>query len=176
MAAALLILLSALLLAPLVSSAQEAQWELVASSQLAPQGGNYYDVYRLFDGEMGTAWVEGVGGSGVGEYFTLTLKSISNPSVGGIYLTGFNLNNGYCKDRDTWLKNGRIKKLKIYLNGKTIYNGDLEDTMREQSIVLGGHYIGIDDTIMIEISDVFPGTEYEDTAISELIPVYTLAR
>ncbi|MBN1572720.1 MAG: hypothetical protein JW984_05920 [Deltaproteobacteria bacterium] len=166
----------ALFLLPSISLSQEVEWELRSSSHLAPQGQNYYDVYRLFDGQMGTAWVEGVSGGGVGEFITLRLMNIAGNVENYIYLKGFELNNGYCKDRETWLKNGRVRKIKIYFNGTEIYNGHLEDTMREQTVSLGSHLVNIDDVIKIEIMDVFPGREYEDTAISELIPIYTFAQ
>ncbi len=165
-----------LFLFPLTSLSQELEWELRSSSHLAPQGENYYDVYRLFDGQMGTAWVEGGSGGGFGEFITLRLIAIAGNVENYIYLKGFEINNGYCKDRETWIKNGRVKKIRIYLNGKGIYNGNLEDTMREQRISLGRHLVKIDDVIKIEIRGVYPGSKYEDTAISELVPIYSFTQ
>ena len=165
-----------LFLLPLASLGQELEWELRSSSHLAPQGENYYDVYRLFDGQMGTAWVEGVSGGGVGEFITLRLIAIAGNVENYIYLNGFEINNGYCKDRETWIKNGRVKKIRIYLNERGIFNGNLEDNMREQRISLGSHLVKIDDVIKIEIRGVYPGSKYEDTAISELIPLYSFTR
>jgi hypothetical protein len=162
-----------LFMLPVVCFGQEVEWELYASSSLAPQGENYYDVYRLFDGRMGTAWVEGVSGGGAGEFITLRLTNIVGNVGNYIYLKGFKLNNGYCKDRETWVKNGRVKKIKVYINGVEKYNGHLEDTMKEQTVTLGRYTIGVDDVIKIEILGVYPGSKYEDTAISELVPIYS---
>lgn len=161
---------------PLTALAQEAQWELKSSSHLPPQGNNYYDVYRIFDGQLGTAWVEGVSGGGVGEFITMKLTSIMGNVGTCIFLTGFEINNGYCKDRDTWLKNGRVKKIKIYRDDTLIYTGHLEDTMNVQTIDIGSRVISLDEVLKIEIVDVFPGTEYEDTAISELVPIFSFTQ
>lgn len=146
-------------------------WELSASSTLTSQGGNAYDVSNLEDGKRTTAWVEGVKGYGIGQRITLTFYEPDSDNKNlKIPFHGILLTNGYSKNADVWSKNSRVKKLLVWLNSKKICYLDLDDDLYPQRFTWTPNsvMVGANDVIYLEIVEVYPGSKYEDTAISDL--------
>ena len=128
-----------------------------ASSTLAKQGSTSYYSKQLYDWNPRTAWVEGKADYGIGEYFEVDLP------YGGSNIGIF---NGYQKNYDTWLNNSRVKKLKIYGNGKALCFVELHDQMGVQNFDLPPNSdYGL---YRFEIVEVFPGLKWKDVAISEI--------
>ncbi len=121
---------------------------------------NAHDLY------LKTAWVEGVKGHGIGEYLEYTFDNQS-PRV-----TMVSIYNGYVKSKKTWKDNSRVRSLKMYVNGKPYAILQLKDTWACQNFDLGeplGRTPDEKDMVLrFEITDVYPGDKYEDTAITEL--------
>ena len=141
-----------------------------ASSELV--GGNY-SANNIHDLSFKTAWVEGAAGHGIGEQITYDFPP-ENPRITTIIIV-----NGYAKSPKAWIENSRVKKLKMYVDGKAYAILELADSKQEQSFSFSP--LGVVDrkdydklrtyprwTITFEIMEVYPGSKYEDTAITEI--------
>jgi len=150
-------------------------WDLTTSSFLAAQGSNVYDANRIDDGHPSTAWIEGRKGLGIGEKITFHFPAhyfTEGHIKDSINFDGFRILNGYQKDSLTWLANSRVKRLRVYHNQEPICDILVSDSMLMQEV--DDHplcHIKPGDTITVQIREVFRGKRYEDTAISELIPL-----
>jgi len=127
-----------------------------ASSTLAAQGAKSYNVSNLSDNNPMTAWVEGVGGYGIGQWF-----EVSAPRVNTIY-------NGYQATTTSWYNNSRVKRFKVYIDGKAHCFLDLTDEMGAQSFDLGEMYYDSSYVFRFEIADVYKGAKWDDVAISHV--------
>ncbi|MFP4497943.1 MAG: NADase-type glycan-binding domain-containing protein [Vulcanimicrobiota bacterium] len=90
-------------------------------------------------------------------------------SGGTTTFTGFKIANGYTKNFDIWKKNSRVKLLRLDSNGKSRFYIQLADSMNARGAVFPYLEVKGGDVIRITIEDVYPGTKYTDTCISELI-------
>lgn len=141
-----------------------------ASSALpaAPDVG--YGAKNAFDSKLSTAWIEGAKGDGVGEWveFTLNPRPVSDQNLEVTQLAIF---NGYRKNRDLWRKNGRVRRLRMSVNGKPQSEIALADSFAYQKVVLKPIPIpkrGRPLVVRFTILSVYPGTTYRDTALSEI--------
>lgn len=114
---------------------------------------------RIFDGDISTAWVEGVNGQGIGEAITLYFDSeyILNKVV---------INAGYQKNSEIYGKNSRPKELKISFSDGSSQVYTLQDINTKQEIIL--EKAVITKYISFTIQSVYQGNKYEDTVISEI--------
>ncbi len=137
--------------------------EYCASSVLKPIKTNHYNPGMMFDGTRETAWVEGDEADGVGE--TLTLHFGRERT-----LTGLEIINGYDKDQRIWSNNSRVKMLETTAENSRPLSIELPD-------VRGPRRIDFDPPLttsylQLQISEIYPGAKYRDTAISELYPIF----
>jgi hypothetical protein len=133
-----------------------------ASSELSGQAGNNYSADNLTDGDHETAWVEGIYGYGHGEVITVSV-------IDKIIAEGFAVRNGYCRPDGAWLENARIRKFIVCLNDSPFMVVELEDTMDMQVIRFSENLsLGKDDSLTFEILEIYPGSMYQDAAVSEL--------
>lgn len=148
-------------------------WSVEASSFLEPQSGNCYEVDMLNDSDIATAWVEGVEGDGVGERIDFIIEDyepvpgesepIEYPWRGVMVL------NGYRKSQDAWESNGRVRTALVSVNHEPLCTIELEDSMLLQHVQVPETLVGHGDVISFEILEVYPGSLYEDTAVTEVI-------
>ena len=137
-----------------------------ASSCLLPSGKSSYQAENAFDTNHDTAWVEGVEGQGVGEFLEYEFSG-DCPRI-----TTVRIMNGYVKNHTAWRENSRVRKLKMYYQGKPYAILELQDSRSLQSFDVGK--LGPHDekapnwTLRFEILEVYEGEKYEDTVISEL--------
>ena len=137
--------------------------QFCASSVLDPQFGNRYGTANLFDGNLSTAWVEGVAGDGSGQK---VLISFDRPRL----LSGFEIVNGYAKNRDIYRKNARIQTAKLSLSDGSSQIVSLPDAMRTNQFTFN---TPVEATwLELEIGSVFSGSRYTDTALSEFVPIF----
>ena len=139
--------------------------KVVASSELNSQGTATYRASNINDWNHETAWVEGVSGYGIGQWI-----EFQNFEVEGTF-TAIQILNGYVKSDKAWSENARVKRLKVYCNGKPICILELQDSRSLQSFnvnnLLGSvRYIK---SLRFEILEVYPGTKYQDTVIAEIV-------
>ena len=130
------------------------------SSSLSEAQYNIYHVANnLIDGDLTTAWVEGVNGQGVGQYLTFIFKNKG-------LLSNIAIHNGYQKTEDTYNKNSRPKEITITFGDDISKSYTLDDILGEQVIELEDPVET--DKLTIVIDSVYPGYKFEDTAISEI--------
>jgi hypothetical protein len=153
------------------------------SSELSSQNSINYTIKNISDNNLNTAWIEGKSDCGVGEKFGFTFNFSNNSFYGDAYqFYGIiNIFNGYCKNTKSWEQNSRIKKLKVYYNNQPICYIEIKDTWIFQSIDISKFFknnrdkkfldasyeITNGDKLTFEIIDVYPGSKFKDTAISE---------
>lgn len=128
-----------------------------ASSTLPNQKDKSYHVRQLTDENPMTAWVPN--GSGIGATFEVL--------AGGVTM----IYNGYQATPKLWKENSRVKKMKVYSNGKPLCFLILEDRMGGQYVDLPGEKVFSDDNkriLKFEILEKYPGTKYQDVALSEI--------
>lgn len=147
--------------------------KVTASSYLKAQGTNTYEAKNAHDFSYKNAWVEGVDGTGIGEYLEYTFGAAA-PRVTDIIIA-----NGFVKSQAAWTNNARVKKLKMYVNNKPYAILNLKDERalqtfkveplgnanREDLSKLQGKP---DWTLKFEIVEVYKGAKYDDTVIAEL--------
>jgi hypothetical protein len=114
-----------------------------ASSELdKPTGFSFgkYGPHNLFDRNPATAWVEGEDGSGTGHYICI--------GAGQDLLPYIVLANGYQKNHDLFLKNNRVKNLKL-----TLYIA-LTDEMRVTQAGFEADAVAFPEKWIINLKDV----------------------
>jgi hypothetical protein len=136
----------------------EPLWLVSASSYLADDPADCSPAAAI-DGDIGTAWVEGVDGDGVGESLTLEL---------GVPTEVWNvaLLPGYCASPEVWRANGRPSRVWIELPDGTALERELEDAPVARVFYLDEARTV--DWLRLTLLDVYPGERWEDTAVSEL--------
>ncbi|WP_175562006.1 discoidin domain-containing protein [Anaerocolumna xylanovorans] len=134
------------------------------SSELAPQtdsnGANDYIGENALDGNSDTAWVEGAAGNGDGEWLQLDLD-------GAHVVNGIEINNGYRKTQDLYLKNGRANEIRIYFSDNTYEDFTLTDDFSTVNR-LDFSTEHLTNYIKVQILSVFEGSKYQDTGISDI--------
>lgn len=137
--------------------------DIKATSELNPNKGFTYIADNIHDFSLRNAWIEGKKSSGIGESITFEFIE-NNPPV-----TTVEIFNGYMKTEKTWEENGRVKKLKLYVNDKAIAILNLEDVKSLQRFQIGTHQSKKGNLYLkFEILETYKGSKYDDTAISEL--------
>lgn len=129
-----------------------------ASSTLVASGYNY-ETKNLYDNNNSTCWCEGIDGDGIGE--TITVSFTDNVNVDTILLM-----NGFTKTQDLYNKNNRLKKITLTFDDGSVEDIELKDVYGEkQSISFNKHKTK---NIVIKINEIYQGTTYQDTCITEL--------
>jgi tetratricopeptide (TPR) repeat protein len=140
------------------------------------EGSRVYSVVDLVDENTNTAWVEGKEGSGIGEWVEIifgdTFTGDFNNNSGYIFTEGREINeikiiNGYAKNKTIYYANNRVKKLKISFDDGTSFKAELDDGIFEPQIIQLPETKKVND-IKLTILDVYKGSKYDDTCISEL--------
>ena len=136
-------------------------FKVVASSTLGPQ----YAAAKIDDFSLQYAWVEGAVGDGIGESVTYYFKQ-NSPRLNEIKVY-----NGYVKTAALWRANNRVKKLKLWVNNRPYALLSLRDSPALQTfkVPLLGHRADKKDLMLrFEILEIYPGTTYHDTALTEI--------
>jgi hypothetical protein len=120
-----------------------------------------YGPESLFDNANDTAWVEGVSGQGIGQWIVVEFDQLR-------LVMSIEIINGYNKDRDIYLKNSRVKEMRIEFSDREKYSVVLKDTGAPQPISLPQNQARMVYWIKFTIESVYPGNKYDETAISEL--------
>jgi hypothetical protein len=121
-----------------------------------------YGPENLFDDDTDTAWVEGVPGQGIGQWIVVAFDRIR-------LVKSIEVINGYAKDHLVFQKNSRVKDIKIEFSGRDepAYF-KLKDSETPQLVPLPDDAPLKAYWIKFTVESVYPGTKWEDTAISEL--------
>jgi LysM repeat protein len=134
-----------------------------ASSHLRTDRWGQYQPGMATDGAPGTAWAEGVAGSGVGEWILLTFP-------GTIEVHSIGLDVGYDKNADIFFKNNRLKRVTLVFSNEEQVKLDFADKRGMQTIPLvRAPGPNIETTfVKVVIEEVFPGWKYDDTCLAEI--------
>ncbi len=126
------------------------------SSSFLTEGDIKYEASNLSSVKSDNPWVEGAAGDGTGEYLDLKWDHDISALV---------VVNGFISSERSELyeKNNRAKTIKIIFPNGTNIMHTLADTPNPQIVNLGG--TGVKE-IYIEIVDVYPGSQWNDTCIS----------
>jgi hypothetical protein len=127
------------------------------SSMLAPQYGFTYRPKNLVDMDLTTAWVEGKAGHGEGESLIVELG-------GERIVTAVQVMNGYHKNERLFLANSRVRVAELQFSNGETRNISLTDAPGLQTIEVGAQKAS---WMRFSIRDVYPGTKYKDTAVTE---------
>jgi hypothetical protein len=136
-----------------------------ASSHLPARAGNTYEADNAHDFDFRTAWVEGAPGNGAGQYIEYRFMDLA------ARITEINIFNGYAKSDKAWQENARAKTLELSVNGRPYAILHLQDTKAQQSFTvarIGYHPKSGNLTLRFKVLAVFPGSKYQDLAITEI--------
>ncbi len=114
---------------------------------------------RILDGDHDTAWSEGVAGNGYGEGITLNFADTFQ--ISGLYIRA-----GYHKSTNTYYNNGRPSQLTFTFSDGSSETHRLADVMESQ--LINFNQPRITSSLKITIDDVYPGSTYQDTLITEI--------
>lgn len=137
---------------------------VTASSCLQPIKSFNYEGENAHDFNHESVWA--TKGKGIGESLTYMFEG-KCPRI-----TTVKILNGHVKTESVWRANSRVKKLRMYYNGKPYAILALQDSRTLQCFdvgTLGYHDLDKPDwTLKFEILEVYPGSKHEDTVIAEL--------
>jgi hypothetical protein len=123
------------------------------------QSANDYTPDNLVDGDVRTAWVEGVHGLGTAARLTFRLPRT-------VDLARIRVVNGYAKSNATFLDNAAPRSVLVRSSGmKTPARWRLAHDSRPQSLRTA---LGMTRRVTIEIVSAYRGDRFEDLAISEI--------
>jgi hypothetical protein len=134
-----------------------------SSSHLRTDRWGQYQAWMAVDGRASSAWVEGVRGSGVGEWIMLTFP-------GTVEIHSVSLDVGYDSSASLFSKNNRIKRATlVFSNGDTLELGfaDRRGTQTIPLVRAPGPNIQTA-FVKIVIEEVYPGWKYDDTCLAEV--------
>ncbi len=143
-----------------------------SSSELKESKGINYSPKNAHDFNKNTAWIEGDSEYGIGEYieYCFDFSEMKNYN-GKLGINKIILANGYKKSKLTWENNSRVKQLKVYVNDKAYAILNLLDAFEIQTIDIKEIKFPVNKTtrLKFEITQVYEGKKYKDTAISLLM-------
>ena len=138
--------------------------QLTASGCHARAGRLSYEGKNAHDFNHESVWA--TNGDGIGQSLTYTFAG-ECPRI-----TTVKILNGYVKDETSWRNNSRVKRLRMFYNGKPYAELALEDSRTLQCFEVGtlGYHDSkkSDWTLRFEILDVYSGAKYKDAVIAEL--------
>ena len=131
--------------------------EAYASSEQVDQYG-YCAAANANDADPSTAWAEGAGGAGEGEWLSLFFSEQK--------VAGFAIRAGYQRSADTYNANGRPADIRVSVAGESDCTVTLDDARGEQVVLFS--YPVVTDYLSIEISSVYGGASNAYTCISDV--------
>ena len=139
--------------------------DVVVSSTQMSKVPNRYAAKHMGDFDTNTAWVEGHPGHGIGESISFTWREKNHFHTCGALV----LMNGYQKSKETMTGNSRVKSMDLYVDGELKARLALQDRLGYQRFGLMGLDLLEGQSIRLVIQEVYKGTKWKDTCISELI-------
>lgn len=140
------------------------RYKVSASSELKSPD-HRYAAQNVMPTSLGKAWCEGVPGDGKGQWLELTLK----PPIKFLTELDIEILPGYITTLDTYRKNNRPRKIAVYINDQrkpTVVT--LEDYGRLQMFQFK-HPPWPLKKIRLKILEVYKGTQYQDTCITQVV-------
>jgi hypothetical protein len=130
----------------------------LSSSALKGTSTASFQATNLVDGDLTTTWIEGVKGTGLGEWVRF---EFSRPTV----LARIEFANGYQKDAARFAAHPRVGLVNVEFSSGEAYLVELQDTQELQYILPASEAI---EWVKLVIVSVYPGETNEDTALTEV--------
>lgn len=143
-------------------------WDMTASSTRESQGRVKYGINNIYDGDLKTAWIPT--NDGIGESASFVFKKKHFTDMKSTTFWGLEIINGYIKNKSVWRENARVKKIRIEHNNKPLYELQLADSMEVQSVRFDPFTIRPGSIVKLVILETYPGTRFNDVAVTEIIP------
>lgn len=123
---------------------------------------SYYGPNNLTDGSLSTGWVEGVDGSGVGQWFQIDFSTPQD-------VHGISICPGYAKSQELFEKNGCPTKVRVHFSDGGYTDVNLQDSLTSGTEMQTFSTDGTHRTsyLRVEILEVRPGSAFDDTVVSE---------
>ena len=126
----------------------------------------YYFPCKGYDYNLETAWVEGAEGDGIGEWLEIPLENPMYRQKKRTY-EKLQIFNGYGSNKTLWEENNRVAKIKITFSNGEEQTYELEDIYGFQTLDLDKKISDVT-SAKIEILEIYKGTTYNDTALTEV--------
>lgn len=159
-----------------------ARLEATASSFLPRNGAFVYSAAKAVDGDAGTAWCEGAPGDGIGENLSVTVKAEVPPGA-ECRVLDVELAPGLAKNDAAYRANGRPSAGRLercdVAAPPTAFSlirdasvGENTPAWAAKSVIAFGEGALRDGAacVRLVITDVWRGTKYRDTCVSEFVP------
>ncbi len=134
-----------------------------ASSELAPAGRFTYHASNTLDGDLQTAWNHDNSDSGLAPEGQLLRYTFAD----AVDLTRIEIVNGYVQTQQAFEENARVRQFVIQLGPDEVTVAfPLLDTSQVQALE---HNFGMVTEVTLIIESVYPGSVYQDVAITEVV-------
>jgi len=141
-----------------------------------------YPTTNLFDKKIDTAWVEGAKGDGIDEWVTVKLDAKKeSPTTTPFTIHWIGVIPGYAKNQKTWEENNRVKTaLLIIYSPNAAYSEYVVCRLKFKDInqlqifhlpndLTAPNQEPMTKTLWLVIKEIYKGTKYSDTCISEMV-------
>jgi hypothetical protein len=132
-------------------------------------GGSPYPIYTLKDDDKSTAWIDTAPGSSIGTKLVFEFPKKLIKELQGTPFYGFDIANGNLKSDNLWREYSRVKKVKMFYNGKPLYYIAFSDSKRWQKVSFDDIFIKAGDSMALQIVEVYLGTKSPNVAVTELV-------
>jgi len=130
-------------------------------------GGKPVKVTVLNDEKPSPAWTDPVG---VGARLTFRFpKKIPAEMDGQVPFYGLDVIDGDWSTEENWKTAARVKRVKVYYNGKPVFFVLFSDTRRWQHLSFDDIMVHSGDSMTLEILEIYPGAKSAPTAVSEIV-------
>jgi hypothetical protein len=123
----------------------------------------------LNDEQASSFWKASGVGQGVGAKIQIAFpKRLPAVMEGEVPFYGVDLVNGVWISEEQWRAHGRLKKARLFYNGRALCDLSFADSRRWQRATFDDVMIRSGDVFVLEVLEIYPG-EKEALAISELV-------
>jgi hypothetical protein len=156
----MLLALAVVSFAPTADAESFKPTSVTASSTLPPSEGVEYTADKISDSKASTPWIEGDGGSGLGQWIRLDLDGEQEVREIKIW-------NGNWYSFDFWTRSNRVKEIEVELSDGSKHLFTLKDEQRAEVIKLpSGTKTS---SVKIKIKSIYKGSTWNDSCFSEIL-------
>ena len=152
--------LAALLIATAAQAETLKSTNPSASSAEPGKDGVDYEAKNVSDGKAGTAWCEGVPGSGLGSWVQVDVDG------GPKTISAIKIWNGYWYSGDFWARHNRAKEIELEFSDGSVQKFTLKDE-KAPEIVRFTKPVSTS-FVKLKVRSVYNGNTFNDTVISEI--------